>query len=419
MKKEVEVIGIFGGTFNPPHLTHVAMAKSFVEQLKPKKLLIFPCFMPPHKSMASGSATPEDRLKMAQLAFEGIEGAEVSDFELKREENSYTYLTVEHLKRIYKDEELCLLMGYDNLFIFEKWRRFEYLLENCRLAVADRGEGDDAKLKAQVERLERLYGARITVIKTEKNAVSSTEIREALENGKESDLPLDERVLEHIKSRGLYGTGKEYDLNEISTALSHLSEKRRVHTEGTKEAALALAANHFPKLSKNRVAASALLHDFTKELSFEEQLALCEAYGIPLDDLEKRTPKLLHAKTGAYRARELFGVDDGVFEAILYHTTGRADMRPLEKLLFLADFIEPNRKDELCVSVREAYNAFLKEDRESALDKTLALAAERSVAVLEEEFKEVHPHTIEARNFYLRSKADEGISCGGRQEETC
>ena len=417
MKKDI--IGIFGGTFNPPHLTHTALAKEFVKQIKPKKLLIFPCFMPPHKAMANGSATPEDRLEMARLAFGGIGEAEVSDFELKREESSYTYLTVEHLKTLYKDEELCLLMGYDNLFIFEKWRRFEYLLQNCRLVVADRGEGDDSKLNAQVERLEKLYSAKITVLKTEKNAVSSSKIREALENGNEKDIPIDRKVLEYIKNRGLYGTGKEYDLEAVSAALSHQSPKRRTHTEGTKEASLAIAENHFPHLSKTRVATAALLHDLTKELSFEEQLDLCSHYGIPLDDLEKRTGKLLHAKTGAYRARELFDVDDGIFNAIMYHTTGKADMSPLEKILFLADFIEPNRKDELCVSIRNAYQDFLAENKDTALDRTLLLATEKSVNALTEESKEVHPHTIEARNFYLRSNADEGISCGSRREETC
>lgn len=417
MKKDI--IGIFGGTFNPPHLTHTALAKEFVKQIKPKKLLIFPCFMPPHKAMANGSATPEDRLEMARLAFGGIEEAEVSDFELRREESSYTYLTVEHLKTLYKDEELCLLMGYDNLFIFEKWRRFEYLLQNCRLVVADRGEGNDSKLNAQVERLEKLYGAKITVLKTEKNAVSSSKIREALENGNEKDIPIDRKVLEYIKNRGLYGTGKEYDLEAVSAALSHQSPKRRTHTEGTKEASLAIAENHFPHLSKTRVATAALLHDLTKELSFEEQLDLCSHYGIPLDDLEKRTGKLLHAKTGAYRARELFDVDDGIFNAIMYHTTGKADMSPLEKILFLADFIEPNRKDELCVSIRNAYQDFLAENKDTALDRTLLLATEKSVNALTEESKEVHPHTIEARNFYLRSNADEGISCGSRREETC
>lgn len=75
----------------------------------------------------------------------------------------------------------------------------------------------------------------------------------------------------------------------------------------------------------------------------EEQLAMCEHYHIELDELEKKALKLLHAKTGAALARDVFGADDEIYNAILWHTTGKANMTLLEKVIYLADYIEPNR----------------------------------------------------------------------------
>ncbi len=75
-----------------------------------------------------------------------------------------------------------------------------------------------------------------------------------------------------------------------------------------------------------------------------EQLALCKQYGIELDELEKKALKLLHAKTGAAIARDVFAVEDDVYNAILYHTTGKPDMTLLEKIIYLADYIEPTRR---------------------------------------------------------------------------
>lgn len=75
----------------------------------------------------------------------------------------------------------------------------------------------------------------------------------------------------------------------------------------------------------------------------EEQLQLCAKYGIVLDELEQTAVKLLHAKTGACVARDVYGADDDIFEAIYWHTTGKADMSRLEKILYIADYMEPNR----------------------------------------------------------------------------
>ena len=124
-------------------------------------------------------------------------------------------------------------------------------------------------------------------------------------------------------------------------ALSYLKPKRMPHVLGTEQEAVRLAEPLRRGRDKARIAA--LLHDCTKKLDMPEQLALCAQYGIELDELEQKALKLLHSKTGAAIARDVFGVDDEVYDAIWYHTTGKPDMTLLEKIIYLADYIEPSR----------------------------------------------------------------------------
>ena len=138
---------------------------------------------------------------------------------------------------------------------------------------------------------------------------------------------------------------------------------------GTEQEAIRLAQRYGADVEKARRAA--LLHDCTKKLEMEEQLALCETYGMELDELEQVALKLLHSKTGAAIARDVFGVDDEIYSAIYYHTTGRAGMTLLEKIIYLADYIEPTRDFPDVDVLRKACY----ED----LDKGLLLGLEMSV----------------------------------------
>ena len=120
-----------------------------------------------------------------------------------------------------------------------------------------------------------------------------------------------------------------------------IKAKRIAHVKGTEEEAVRLAARWDVDTEQARRAA--ILHDCTKYLDMEDQLKLCRKYGILLDDLEQEAVKLLHAKTGAAVARDMFGVPDEIYEAIFWHTTGKADMTLLEKIIYIADKIDPGR----------------------------------------------------------------------------
>ena len=172
-----------------------------------------------------------------------------------------------------------------------------------------------------------------------------------------------------------------------------------------------------------RLRLAALLHDLTKQKTMEEQLALCSALKISLTPYERITKKVLHAKTGAALARRLldewFGSMNGlepVFSAVLYHTTGKADMSLIEKLLYLADYIEPTRTFSDCLLLRQRFY----QDIEKAgacqvtllahLDAVLLLAFDLTIKDLLENEKLIHEDTLAGRNFILRSRMT-GAAC--------
>ena len=143
-----------------------------------------------------------------------------------------------------------------------------------------------------------------------------------------------------------------------------------------------------PRLARR----AGILHDCTKYLDLDEQLALCEQYHVPLDDLERVAVKLLHSKTGAAIARHVFGEPEAVCNAIYWHTTGKADMDLLSKILYLADYIEPSRApfEGLEELRRLAY---------TDMDKALLLGCEMTIEDMEERGVPVHTNTLQARDF--------------------
>ena len=118
----MERIGIYGGTFNPPHLGHIGAARCAAAALGLDRLLVIPDRIAPHKQLPVDSPTPEQRLEMVRLSFGGEPNVEVSDLELKREGVSYTYQTVEQLKEMYPEAKLYLMMGTDMFTSFHQWR---------------------------------------------------------------------------------------------------------------------------------------------------------------------------------------------------------------------------------------------------------------------------------------------------------
>lgn len=407
-----KLLGLYGGTFDPPHKAHLEVANAFLNGFEGASLTVMPCLIPPHKMRDTGGANEHHRLNMTKLCFGSLKGVNVSDYELKSGGTSYTYLTVNHLQEENPKAKICLVMGQDNLLIIEKWREYRYLLDNCVIAVAVRG---GEPLSPMVQALGDKYGADIRILNMDSFPLSSTAVRRAVRLG----LPFGDMVTNgveaYIKSEGLYkDMAVDIPTEDILQYIQKLSNKRLSHTFGVEKAAILLAENHYPSLDTRLVSAAALLHDCTKELDAEGHRAIAEEYGVCFDEITASTLKLQHAVTGAAVAEKRFGLPEAA-QAILTHTTAAPDMNPLAKIIYLADFIELGRKDELCISVREEYFKNLAENKETAIDKTLLFALDESIKALNEECKAVHPHTLEARTFIKESLADEDNNGGLKQ----
>lgn len=390
-------IGVYGGAFNPPHLGHITAARAVFGLLKLDKLLVIPTGHPPHKALPSESPAPEQRLEMTRLAMEqtGLgDKAEVLDLELRRGGNSYTADTLACLKEKYPEDELWLLMGADMFLTLHTWHEPERILSLAGVAAFGRTEADTEELFS-VQRdflCRRFPQARVFTLSIPGVVdVSSTELRERLARGEGGGL-LAPAVYGYILREKLYGTAadlKNLSLEQLRpVALSCLNHRRIPHVLGTEQEAVRLAERWGADAEKARRAA--LLHDCTKKLSLPEQLALAERFHVPLDEMERREIKLLHAKTGAGIAEAVFGTDEEITNAIRWHTTGRGDMTLLEKVLYLADYIEPTRD----FPGLEALRRTCYED----LDAGLLLGLEMTIGEMEARNAPIHPKTLEARD---------------------
>ena len=382
-------IGIYGGTFNPPHTGHLQAAKQAVEVLDLDLLLMIPDRIAPHKDIPAGSPTPEQRLEMLQIALAGEEKIQSSDIELRREGVSYTYLTLEALREQYPEEELILLMGTDMFLTLDAWKEPERICELATLGVFYRGEkGEKEKILAQKAALEA-RGAKVELVENDIINISSTQLRRLLAfHAADEFLPAG--VGEYIRENGLYDTAaqwKNLPMEELEPIVIRLLHPNRVaHVLGCRDEAVKMAA-HWGENVTN-AARAGILHDITKVLDGPLQLTLCAAYDKVLNDFSRKYPKTLHARTGSLVAEKIFGENEAVVQAICNHTTGRANMNTLEKIIYVADYMEPCRDFPGVETLRElAY---------SDLDAALKLGLEMTLQHLARQGNEVSPESREA-----------------------
>lgn len=381
-------IAVYGGSFNPPHPAHVRAAHLAYEALKPDKLIVIPAADPPHKALPEDSPSPEERLELTRIAFRGFPEAEVSDMELRRRGESYTSDTVRELTAEYPGAEITLILGTDMLLYFEKWHEFRWLIENVSLAVLPREDGDAPEIVGYEARLREKYAARVSFIDAAPMPMSSSGMRELLRERRGADV-LDGGVYARIIRLRSYGAKPQLDWLR-KDAYKYLKPGRIPHVAGCEAEARRLA-NRWGE-DADDAAEAGILHDITKKLSLEEQLILAEKYGIIFDKLERESTKLPHARTGAALARELYGVPDRIYGAIRWHTTGRPDMTLLEKIIYLADYIEPTRDFDGV----ELLRALAYEN----IDSAMILGLRMSLEELRQSGIEPHGATVSAPAWY-------------------
>ncbi len=186
-------IGIYGGTFDPIHLGHLITAQFVLEERKLKKIIFVPCNISPFKVNENHSEAFH-RLNMVKLAIENFPQFEVSDFEIKKGEISYTIDTLRFFSEIYSEMEL--IIGYDNLILFDKWKQPDEIIKLAKLTVLNRNIEDN--------NIRSKYFRMANFVKTPLIEISSSMIRTRIKNNLPVDFLLPEKVMRYIKTNGLY-----------------------------------------------------------------------------------------------------------------------------------------------------------------------------------------------------------------------
>ncbi len=193
-------IGIYGGSFSPPHNGHISAAKQFMDALSLDELLIMPSHISPHK-VTDPTLTSRHRYDMAKIAFKDLPRVTVSDYEIQKGDISYTANTLSHFA---KEGELYFLCGTDMFLTLSRWYRPDIIFQNATIVLASRETGKEQEIIAAKKAYETDFGARIIILNNEVLEISSTEVRQALKQGSDVSRYLSQDVEVYIREHNLY-----------------------------------------------------------------------------------------------------------------------------------------------------------------------------------------------------------------------
>lgn len=206
-------IGLFGGTFAPPHIGHINAAISFYNQLNLERLYIIPTAIPPHKRI-DPSDNPAERMEMLRLAFEDHPDYNkrifISDYEIMQNGLSYTVNTLEHFSKLYPCNDgfrITILCGTDMFLTLAEWYKPERIFELCRIAYIRRdlkSETNDQRIAERAEYYKSFYNADIIAVMSDTIEISSTNIRHMLSSDQAPGFFISSKVYEYIKNNRLY-----------------------------------------------------------------------------------------------------------------------------------------------------------------------------------------------------------------------
>ena len=367
------IILLYGGSFNPVHKEHVALAKAAVKKFRPDKLIVIPTAISPHKS-GGLMASAEDRLNMCRLAFSSIPCAEVSDFEIASGGVSYSYITCEHFRELYPQADIYFLMGGDMLASFPSWRNPERILACVTIAAGARESAKE--LKKSRSEVERAFSVKVERVHYTGAKVSSTRVRALACLGEDTGAYVLPAVRQYISDKALY-------LNANLAKAKELEKKSR-WAHSVRVAAMCAENAKRARLSEEQAITMAALHDVTQNLPKDSPYLndFAPPQGVP--------SPVMHQYSGAYVAQKFFGLnDENLLNAIRYHTSGRAGMSDAEMLLYLCDMLEEDRDFE---GVEELRDIFYSSD----LAHAMLAALEHQITYLNACGGDIYPLTKQA-----------------------
>ncbi|MDI6756564.1 MAG: nicotinate-nucleotide adenylyltransferase [Endomicrobiia bacterium] len=332
-------IGIFGGSFDPPHNAHLAIARAAVDELSLDKLFFVPALRPPH-AVEKNLTDPASRMEMLRAVVKGAKKFSIDDFELRRRAPTYTYETIERYRRMFPGARIFFVLGSDSMLEVPRWKKGSALVDMCRFAVAVRRPFKEHRLSNAL------------VLKFRPSAISSTEIRRRVATRflEKNVPPAVERI---IRKKHLYldGAITEYLLKHLDGAKFH-------HTMGVVSVAEKLAVKHGADPRRARLAA--LIHDMGRAVRPSRYLSyLKRAIGAALPSRAtcSANPFLLHSFVSSRQAARLFGVKDReVLAAAANHTLGApaSSATIYDDIIYVADAVAPDRRYPGVSKIRKA-----------------------------------------------------------------
>lgn len=380
-------LAILGGSFNPVHIGHLALAEDVVVSLGYDRLLLIPSFKSPFKADPVG-ATAEDRLDMLAASVEGDRRVAIEDCELRRGDVSYTIDTVAELERRFRPEgKIGVVLGDDLAAGFPAWMHANELATRTDLIVGRRV--DDGSIP---------FSFPHRTLANERIELSSTQVRRRIAQGEAWRYLVTEGARRIIEDRSLYGfvpagvSSPSIDRARPSLIASverdvrlGMKTSRYLHSRGVALMAAELCARF--ALDADAGYLAGIAHDICKEYPAESMRALALADGRGLSDLETAKPSLLHARAAAVLLRDRYGLkDDAVLEAVRLHISGESGMGPLSKIVYIADKLEPSRT-EVDPALREAA-------RTADLDSLFASVLNHTAAFLRSQGKSIAEGTL-------------------------
>jgi nicotinate (nicotinamide) nucleotide adenylyltransferase len=349
-------VGIMGGTFDPIHLAHLVCAEEVLRSLELDKVVFMPAG-DPHFKQGKVVASPAKRLHMVELACKGNPHFDVSDLEIRRQGITYTVDTLEQLHRENPDDSLFFILGADALAGIGSWYGSGRLPSLATYVVIPRPGYDVSTLAEQAR------GFTIEVCEVPSMDLSSTMVRNRIAQGKSVHYLVPDAVRVYLEDTGLYAGGRRSSDEEgaVSGRLiasaeqavrERLSGKRLMHSFGAAHTARALAEAY--GVDGDIAYLAGLLHDWDKCIPNDRAVERAEELGIPLKKAMRATPSVLHGLTASKALPdELFDLPQEILDAIARHTIPVMEMRPLDKIVYIADKIEPSRPIEHTRAVRE------------------------------------------------------------------
>ena len=322
-------LGVLGGTFDPVHDGHIALAREAMRLGGQDGVILLPMAWPAHRET---DAPAEDRLAMCALA-----AADEENLLLSRAGMGpgvrYTVDTLTPLKKEFPDADFSLIIGADKLPSLPYWRGADKLFDECGFLCLSRpGVSADGALERARE-----AGAKIRMLPSFKSPYSASLIR--AQTAQFEDAPgLNKKVLCYMAERGLYQP------NWLPRLQGMMNPRRFQHTLGVRREAVRLACLHGVDIQRSALAG--LLHDCAKGMQARDMALIAQEHHLVEDENMLSSGAMLHGPVGAYLARQQFGVrDEEILNAIRSHTIGRPGMTKMELCIFVADATEAGRED--------------------------------------------------------------------------